>query len=88
MRFVLGFASGFAAAWVALAIWQRVPPIGPVDPGDDEVWEPRRGDRRPGFDESVAREHGLYEHAEGCRYPARPCACGTFVDMHGGFYSP
>lgn len=69
MRFLLGFAAGVGAAWSALAIWQRVPPLGPIDPDDEaydhrfspprpiahiDEWTPRRGDRRPGFDDSVA----------------------------------
>jgi hypothetical protein len=74
MRFLLGFASGVAAAWAALAIWQRVPPLGPVDAADEDVWEPRRGDRRPGFDDSVALE--------------RPDVSGVFRDVRGGFGSP
>lgn len=82
MRFLLGFASGVAAAWAALAIWQRVPPLGPVDAVDDldaidaslDVWEPRHGDRRPGFDDSVALE--------------RPDVSGVFRDVRGGFGSP
>lgn len=57
MRFLLGFASGLAAAWAALAIWQRVPPLGPVDAVDEDVWEPRRGDRRPGFHRSDCELH-------------------------------
>jgi len=36
MRFVLGFLAGIAAAWAALAIWRGVPPLGPVDDGDDD----------------------------------------------------
>lgn len=82
MRFLLGFFAGLGAAWAALAIWQRVPPLGPIDASDDvdpalvpdvepwpttlpgvadgsvayiDEWVPRRrGDRRPGFDASVA----------------------------------
>lgn len=101
MRFVLGFASGVAAAWAALAIWQRVPPIGPIDAVDEDVWEPRRGDRRPGFEDSVAGDGSLAAimpigarrippevHLDDCGYPSRPCVCGTFVEMHGGFGSP
>lgn len=42
MRFLLGFASGLAAAWAALAIWQRVPPLGPIDACDDDALCPRR----------------------------------------------
>lgn len=88
MRFVLGFASGLAAAWAALAIWQRVPPLGPVDPGDD-VWEPRRGDRRPGFDDSVASGHYVGQaHDAYCRYPARPCVCSVMHPVTGGIGAP
>lgn len=65
IRFLLGVATGIAAAWSALAIWQRFPPLGPIDPDDEAIddldrivylgeYEPRRGDRRPGFDDSVA----------------------------------
>lgn len=35
MRFALGFLAGVAAAWAALAIWQRVPPLGPIDAVDE-----------------------------------------------------
>lgn len=35
MKFALGFFAGLGAAWAALAIWQRVPPLGPIDPRDD-----------------------------------------------------
>lgn len=31
IHFALGFVSGLATAWAALAIWQRVPPLGPID---------------------------------------------------------
>ncbi len=34
MRFALGVIVGVAAAWVALAIWQGIPPLGPVDEGE------------------------------------------------------
>ena len=46
MRFAIGFAAGVAAAWAALAVWQRTPPFpdldasevpdieGPLSPGD------------------------------------------------------
>lgn len=46
MKFALGFFAGFGAAWAALAIWQHVPPLGPINdidpalvPGVDE-WPP------------------------------------------------
>ena len=35
MRFAIGFAAGVAAAWAALAIWQRVPEFPDLDA--DEV---------------------------------------------------
>lgn len=38
MKFALGFAAGLTVAWAALAIWQRVPPLGPIDPGDEPVY--------------------------------------------------
>jgi hypothetical protein len=68
MKFALGFVAGLGAAWAALAIWQRVPPLGPIDP-DDEGYDhrfspPRRivpsseliPDKggRPGYRDSVA----------------------------------
>lgn len=34
MKFSLGFLSGLAAAWAALAIWRSIPPLGPVDVAD------------------------------------------------------
>lgn len=46
MKFTLGFAAGVAVAWTALAIWQRTPPLGPIDPADasdgvvGELFEP------------------------------------------------
>lgn len=42
MRFALGFATGLATAWAALAIWQRVPELGPIDDGDADTSEARR----------------------------------------------
>ena len=95
MRFVLGFASGVAAAWATLAIWQRVPPLGPIDAVDEDVWEPRRGDRRPGFDESVAAwppppvtDPAAHTHDAYCRYPRRPCVCTVMHPVTGGFGAP
>lgn len=41
MRFALGFLAGVGAAWAALAIWQRVPPLGPVDDIDSDDAPPR-----------------------------------------------
>lgn len=35
MRFVLGFMTGVAAVWTALAIWQRVPPFPDLEPDGD-----------------------------------------------------
>lgn len=35
MRFILGFVAGVATAWAALAIYQQVPPFGPIDEADD-----------------------------------------------------
>lgn len=32
MRFLAGVAVGLAAAWAALAIWQRVPEFPEIDP--------------------------------------------------------
>lgn len=52
MKFTLGLLSGLAAAWAGLAIWRRLPEIGPIDAVDDD-WGPRRGDRCPGFGGSV-----------------------------------
>jgi len=37
MRFLLGFAAGIAAAWAALAIWQRVPEFPDID-AEGEGW--------------------------------------------------
>lgn len=31
MKFAIGFAAGLAAAWAALAIWQRVPEFPDLD---------------------------------------------------------
>jgi len=61
MRFALGVVAGIAAAWAALAIWQRVPEFPDIDdeplaaaPTIDPDWaERRRGDRRPGYEDSV-----------------------------------
>lgn len=39
MRFTLGFLTGLAAAWAALAIWQRVPEFGPIDADDEPIPE-------------------------------------------------
>ena len=50
MRFLAGWIAGLATAWTALAIWRRLPAFPDLDP----EWEPRRGDRRPGYDDSVA----------------------------------
>lgn len=98
MRFLLGFASGVAAAWAALAIWQRVPPLGPVDATDEDVWEPRRGDCRPGFDDSVALHSGgsysesahvpVGMHDPYCRWPMRPCVCTVMHPVTGGIGAP
>jgi len=59
MRFAIGFAAGVAAAWAALAVWQRVPEFPDLDAGevpeiDEDYWLPRRGDRRPQFDDAAA----------------------------------
>lgn len=40
MRFAIGFLAGAGAVWAALAIWQRVPPLGPVDAVDEKLWPP------------------------------------------------
>lgn len=53
MRYLVGWLAGIATAWAALAIWRRIPPFPDIEPEPD-VWEPRRGDRRPGYDDSVA----------------------------------
>lgn len=37
MRFLLGLVTGLAAAWSALAIWQRVSPFGPIDDIDPDL---------------------------------------------------
>lgn len=74
MRFVLGFAAGIATCWAALAIWQRVPPLGPVDAVDEFGDATSDGARRPGFDDSVALE--------------RPDVSGVFRDVRGVFGSP
>lgn len=79
-RLALGFVAGLAAAWAALAIRRRIPPFPDLDP----EWEPRRGDRRPQFDDATAGE----THDAGCRYPRRPCVCAVMVPMHGGIGSP
>lgn len=34
MKFAIGFAAGLAAAWAALAIWQRVPEFPDLDAGE------------------------------------------------------
>lgn len=46
MKFALGFVVGLGAAWAALAIWQGVPPLGPIDP-DDERYDHRFSPPRP-----------------------------------------
>lgn len=91
MMFALGFVSGVATAWAALAIWQRVPPLGPIDAADEDVWEPRRGDRRPGFDDSVARGYVVnprQQHDAYCRHPMRPCVCTVTHPVTGGIGAP
>lgn len=40
MRFLIGVVAGVAIAWVALAIWQRVPEFPDID-ADPPAW--RRG---------------------------------------------
>uniref|UniRef100_A0AAU8GNJ0 Minor tail protein n=1 Tax=Microbacterium phage Crisis TaxID=3158889 RepID=A0AAU8GNJ0_9CAUD len=55
MKFLAGWIAGIATAWAALAIWRRFPPFPDIDAEPEDVWEPRRGDRRPGYDDSVAR---------------------------------
>lgn len=87
MKLLAGWLLGLGTAWAALAIWRTVPPLGPIDPADE--WEPRRGDRRPGFRDSVATpDFSPIEHDAACEYPRRPCVCAVFVPMHGGFGSP
>ncbi|QCW22577.1 hypothetical protein QDA05_gp20 [Microbacterium phage Honeyfin] len=54
MRYLAGWIAGLATAWAALAIWRRFPPFPDIDAEPEDVWEPRRGDRRPGYDDSVA----------------------------------
>ncbi|AWY06027.1 hypothetical protein SEA_ROBSFEET_20 [Microbacterium phage RobsFeet] len=57
MKYLIGWLAGIATAWAALAIYQRMPVLGEVvwEPdADPDVWEPRRGDRRPGYEDSVA----------------------------------
>jgi len=53
MKVLMGFLLGLGTAWAALAIWQRVPEFPDIDENeqDADIWEPRRGDRRPQFDE-------------------------------------
>lgn len=92
VRFLLGFLSGLAAAWAALAIWQRVSPLGPIDAADEDFYEPRRGDRRPGFDESwpppPVTDPAVHAHDRYCRYPARPCVCTVMHPITGGVGAP
>src|SRR5690606_13106412 len=63
MKFALGFAFGVAAVWAALAIWQRIPPLGPIDPGDDYPPPPWTDPEafyapRPNVDAVFRRAHG------------------------------
>ncbi|QGJ88874.1 hypothetical protein PBI_TEAMOCIL_19 [Microbacterium phage Teamocil] len=60
MKFLAGWIAGMATAWAALAIYQRVPPLGEIVCEPDA--EPRRGDRRPGYDDSVAGWPPPYQH--------------------------
>ncbi|QDP45506.1 hypothetical protein SEA_FUZZBUSTER_22 [Microbacterium phage FuzzBuster] len=39
MKYLIGFLAGVGAAWAALAIFQRVPELGPID-AIDEAWPP------------------------------------------------
>lgn len=56
MKFALGFFAGLGAAWAALAIWQGIPPLGPVDA--DEEWPPSPEVDRAAF-ERAADENQL-----------------------------
>lgn len=49
MRFALGFLAGVGAAWAALAIWQGVAPLGPIDPGDVPAVVPYDAKRHAGM---------------------------------------
>lgn len=72
MKFLLGFLSGLAAAWAALAIWQRVPSLGPIDAADEDGSLDHlmtEGARR--IPSAVAVHH----HDRFCRYPDWPCVC-------------
>ena len=49
MKFAIGFAAGLAAAWAALAIWQRVPEFPDLDASEvPDVEELRWQGRTPG----------------------------------------
>lgn len=59
MKFALGFAAGVAAAWAALAIWQRVPEFPLIDAdippvGDDAIDRIVYHRGRPRFDDAAA----------------------------------
>jgi hypothetical protein len=66
MRFTLGFFAGLGAAWAALAIWQRVPPFGPVDPSD-EAWPPAVSVDGEAFERAADANQLVYrsQHAAG-----------------------
>lgn len=67
MRFALGVATGVAAAWAALAIWQRLPqPMGDSYDGrcicgcDDVGQIAYHGRTRPAFDPEAHTGNGLF----------------------------
>lgn len=62
MRFALGFAAGLATAWAALAIWQRIPPLGPIDQSDLDLaltYEEAVAMRGRGVDVMSIAERGI-----------------------------
>lgn len=87
MKFLLGFASGVAAAWAALAIWQRVPPLGPVD-AVDEAFPPPPSIDREAFERAADGNQLRYRSQHAAGLGARPDVSSIFRDAHGGFGSP
>lgn len=62
VKFLAGFLAGIGTAWAALAIWRQLPEFPDLDADPDwevgEIWEPRRGDRRPGYDDAAVSPGG------------------------------
>ncbi len=67
MKFALGFVAGLGVAWAALAIWQGVPPLGPIDPEDDGSWPPPVNVDREAFERAADANQLRYrsQHAAG-----------------------